>query len=770
MKKIMSTITALVMLMGLASCNVNNGVLSQVRTVQKDSEWWNDSVKMVTPDEIAEKYEGMYDVLTACCAADEDSAVISFHIRIDDGKEDQTETLFRRYSFDGELLGEVSINDCLGNKSQNITLEDFFTIKDKYYALIQYYSEEAGNYNIKGYELDFEKGTLKESFPIDIRDKDNKFINVNDVTELNGKLVYIVSSFDLSFQAHYKICVKDGNKTREFDPKMGNGIIIESIYDLTNIDGQLVFMVNVTEKGQYKDLCCTLDADTFEMKILEINPKLIDKMTSYIPGKGFFGCDGTKLVKTDPVNGKSDVLVDTDNSYIGGIYVENMKVIYASDDKVVFFVDDQSRCGSYSTAVLVQLTRAAENPNAGKKILSLAKLDSMMEQEYYAVSDFNRNSDKYFIETDYKYYEIALEGWKIYAESESSDSGVILKYSADAVDVLCSDIREGKGPDLVIYNSEAAQLNSTDYLIDLTKRINSEKSLHSGDYMDFILQPNGRDGKHYRMDYGFGHNCFLVRNSLIDKGQKGLTFEQYDRLVSEANNGVSALYKGDLNLFDFMLNDADYMSYDNEGRFDIDTEGYRRLAKYIADIPDGMKYDEDYTGTISGIRLVPNMTFAECASFYSKIYKGYSMIGIPSVDGHAEVIKGTGIGITSCCPLQDGAWEFVMKMMSSEIQLLSFNDPVSITAQQVLFEGYCDLRNQLDHAMFGDGYHAPIDKDLAAWYIDQISDAVVVPDTDSSVIIIINEEMPAYFEGQKSLDDVIGIIENRVNLMLRERR
>ena len=55
MKKIMSTITALVMLMGLASCNVNNGVLSQVRTVQKDSEWWNDSVKMVTPDEIAEK-------------------------------------------------------------------------------------------------------------------------------------------------------------------------------------------------------------------------------------------------------------------------------------------------------------------------------------------------------------------------------------------------------------------------------------------------------------------------------------------------------------------------------------------------------------------------------------------------------------------------------------------------------------------------------------------------------------------------------------------
>ena len=31
-----------------------------------------------------------------------------------------------------------------------------------------------------------------------------------------------------------------------------------------------------------------------------------------------------------------------------------------------------------------------------------------------------------------------------------------------------------------------------------------------------------------------------------------------------------------------------------------------------------------------------------------------------------------------------------------------------------------------------------------------------------------NEEMPAYYNGQKSFDEVIKIIENRVNLMLSE--
>jgi hypothetical protein len=55
-------------------------------------------------------------------------------------------------------------------------------------------------------------------------------------------------------------------------------------------------------------------------------------------------------------------------------------------------------------------------------------------------------------------------------------------------------------------------------------------------------------------------------------------------------------------------------------------------------------------------------------------------------------------------------------------------------------------------------------------YIDQISDAVLFPDIDSSVIVIVEEELPAYFEGHKSMDDVIAIIENRLNLMLNERK
>ena len=41
-------------------------------------------------------------------------------------------------------------------------------------------------------------------------------------------------------------------------------------------------------------------------------------------------------------------------------------------------------------------------------------------------------------------------------------------------------------------------------------------------------------------------------------------------------------------------------------------------------------------------------------------------------------------------------------------------------------------------------------------------------DIDPAIIVIVNEEMPAYFTGQKSFDDVVNLINNRVTTVLNE--
>ena len=53
-------------------------------------------------------------------------------------------------------------------------------------------------------------------------------------------------------------------------------------------------------------------------------------------------------------------------------------------------------------------------------------------------------------------------------------------------------------------------------------------------------------------------------------------------------------------------------------------------------------------------------------------------------------------------------------------------------------------------------------------YKDMISSCAVYQDIDPAIIIIVNEEMPAYFTGQKSFDDVVNLINNRVTTVLNE--
>ena len=452
--------------------------------------------------------------------------------------------------------------------------------------------------------------------------------------------------------------------------------------------------------------------------------------------------------------------VDLSATYLLENYCDK-ELLYATDDMVVFF---DSNTNSDDAANLIKLTRASSNPNAGKKILSAAYMDEIGPEEFSAVNEFNRKSDKYFIELNNKYYGIEKgyydkDGWE-YAEVISSET--------NAVDILKADIREGKGPDVLLYGTDAAQLNSTEYLIDLTGRINSEKSLKNGDYMDFVTMPNGRDGKHYRLDYGFRSAVCLVNNSLIDDKTKGLTFDQYDRIIEEKNEGRSILEEGDILLMDTLVKNADCFTYGKDGKFKLENEVFRGMSDYIASIPDDVEYDQDYESYSRKLQFLQDFTFETYVYTFehTNLFKQFSIVGLPSADGHPEVVRGRGIGITGCCPLQDAAWEFAMTLMSPDIQGCKqrSHDPVLKSAQKTAFKEYINNKNN-----FRDPLYAPIPDGVVDYYIEQISDAVVVPDIDSEVLVIMNEEMPAYFEGQKSLDEVCAIIENRVNLMLAER-
>ena len=744
--KTVSAAAVFAMLLSVSSCGKFKGNLSEVRTVSADSEWWDDKTSAISRDDVL-KATGTdpYHMFSKCYAADEDSVVLSVDIF---DKKDNSTHLLMHCSYDGEILGQVNTKDCFGGADSG-TPYPIYKHNDKYYAFIEKFTEDRDSYVRFRYEIDFEGGTLKDQTEIKI--PGNGFIV--DAVDVDGKLVYLVNS-----QSRYKLYVDDGKNPGTYDIDLGKGLHIESVDRISRYGNGISFIANAEEHGRSKEVYCTLDLGSFTVNPVELKPNN-NWMIYVVPESGAVALqmDDHVISKVDPVSADVNKLVDLSATYVWDNWYS--EILWAADDTVVLF--NNIEYGD-AAANLIKLTRSSGNPNAGKKILSLAYLDELYE--FRAINEFNRKSDKYFIETDNKYYGIEngyydQDGWA-YSDVISSET--------NAIDILKADIREGKGPDILLYGTNAAQLNSTDCLIDLTGRINSGKSLKSGDYMDFVTSPNGRDGKHYRLDYGFRSTVCLVNNSLIDDKTAGLTFDQYDRIIEERNEGRSILPEGDLPLMGLFVNSSDCFTYGKDGKFMLGSEVFKGMSDYIASIPDGMVYDHDYESYSGKLQILNDFTFETYVYTFehSNLFKDFSIVGLPSADGHPEAVIGRGIGITACCPLQDAAWEFAMTLMSPEFQGLMHNsyDPVLKSAQKDAFSEY--IKNISDYR---DPLLAPIPDGVVDYYIEQISDAVVVPDIDSAVLVIMNEEMPAYFEGQKPLDEVCAVIENRVNLMLAER-
>ena len=746
--KAVSAVAVFSMLLSVSSCGKIKGNLSEVRTVSADSEWWNDKTAVISRDEIAKATgtdpQHMY---SRNFAADEDSVVVSFIIY---DKKDRSTVLLMHCSYDGDILGQVNIRDCFGGTDYGNPYP-VYKHNDKYYAFIEQFVEERDSYIRFRYEIDFEGGTLRDRTEVKIPGNGN----IVDVVDVDGKLVYLVKS-----QSKYKLYVDDGKNPGIYDINLGKDKYIDSIDRINRYGNGISFTACVEEHGTSKDVFCILDLDSFTVNPVDLKTES-DWMINIVPDGAYVVLyEDYVISKIDPVSSDVNKQVDLSATYLLENYCDK-ELLYATDDMVVFF---DSNTNADDAANLIKLTRASSNPNAGKKILSAAYMDEIGPEEFSAVNEFNRKSDKYFIELNNKYYGIEKgyydkDGWE-YAEVISSET--------NAVDILKADIREGKGPDVLLYGTDAAQLNSTEYLIDLTGRINSEKSLKNGDYMDFVTMPNGRDGKHYRLDYGFRSAVCLVNNSLIDDKTKGLTFDQYDRIIEEKNEGRSILEEGDILLMDTLVKNADCFTYGKDGKFKLENEVFRGMSDYIASIPDDVEYDQDYESYSRKLQFLQDFTFETYVYTFehTNLFKQFSIVGLPSADGHPEVVRGRGIGITGCCPLQDAAWEFAMTLMSPDIQGCKqrSHDPVLKSAQKTAFKEYINNKNN-----FRDPLYAPIPDGVVDYYIEQISDAVVVPDIDSEVLVIMNEEMPAYFEGQKSLDEVCAIIENRVNLMLAER-
>ncbi len=510
------------------------------------------------------------------------------------------------------------------------------------------------------------------------------------------------------------------------------------------------------------------------------------RSVSYFEGIGNVIMDNYGIKQIDLETGTISEVFSFDCCNINRSDVPYMELISYTEDEIVlmgsgYMMSDQDDSGT-GELVMIRLTRADSNPNAGKTILTAAATGSISYAMSEAVCAFNETSTDYFITFDPK-YEIDS-----YMESNSMEDITLNEYIlqtddayAQLSDQLAVDLMAGEGPDIIFDSFSLSQLNDDDYLTDMSEWIDTDGLFGN------IVEASKVNGKLYQMPLAFGVTGIVTETDNVASGQSGFTFDEYLDFVSTVCNGQDPLAMNQTEFFIQCLATMDDLCYTEDGELSYDNEAFRTLAEFTSDNIFPL-YDQTYEDVMS-LDNAGGIYFKSC-SFMTLVanlrgqMNDVSILGLPSIDGRGPMASiECSVAISAQSPEQDGCRSFVETLLSQSIQeyyaLDTYYSPISVVAFDSVAADLLDDFNEdmsayeiefspAELAMYGIDT-TRLDMGVIDTYKEMIGTICSVENSDVARDIIIREEIPAYFVHQKDLEDVIPVIENRVQTMLDER-
>jgi hypothetical protein len=468
--------------------------------------------------------------------------------------------------------------------------------------------------------------------------------------------------------------------------------------------------------------------------------------------------------------------------------VSSMKLMSYSEDEIIF-AGTVYRGGigfsSLDIPQLIVLTKADSNPNAGKTILTAATVGYIDYAMSEAVCVFNETNPDYFIQFDNRYRaEKHMDNSVDYEDYESA----MAAYNDAEIELsnqLTVDLMAGEGPDIIFDTSHLSQLNNDDYLIDLSDRVNTEGLFAN------VIEAAKTGDKLYQLPLTFGVTGLAVLNENVEAGQTGFTFDQYADFVSTVCNGNDPLAMDQTEFFIMCMEAMGEQFVTEDGKIDYDNDAFRSLAEFTNEHVSAPIEVEDEGLSLGGTGT--QITENGAARFEYGSFEAYiellgehaddtTILGLPSIDGRGPMLSvSSSVAISAQSAEVDACWSFVETLLSTDVQeyyaQASMGCPMSVSAYESSAQDFIDEYN--DYVAYVSNYMSPaelsmygmseIDSSVIDSYETMIDSCSAVSTTDAAITAIIREEMPGYFSGQKTLDDVISVMEDRVQTFLDER-
>ena len=448
---------------------------------------------------------------------------------------------------------------------------------------------------------------------------------------------------------------------------------------------------------------------------------------------------------------------------------------------------------------LIVLSKNAAGEVSQKKVLRLAVMN-LYPFTSKMVSRFNRSNPDYRIEvTDYAQFNNYSS-----ANEDERNAGI---------NRLQTEIIAGDMPDILdISLLSADRLGSKGLVEDLYPYMDADPELNRSDLLEHVIQAFEENGKLYQTVGNF-YILTTAGLSRVVGNQIGWTMDEFQEAMSrlQAENPNCTVFERyttqDLALtFLLYLELENYVDW-SSGECGFQSDGFIKLLEFVKSFPTVYSWEtdggaDDYdtdTRLLMGLQLMKQCNFA-CFEDLQVNTAGLggepcTFVGYPTENGVGSMFAqiGNSFAITSSCADKDAAWQFIRQFFLPEYQEQflgevfptnrSVYEKMKSEATTTKYQRNPDGSFMLNEegkrieedlgSMQVNGvtvpYRTASEEDVAR--VEEIINATtnILHTDDSLKRIIIDGALP-YFADQRSVDEVVKLIQSKAMLYVNEQR
>ena len=449
---------------------------------------------------------------------------------------------------------------------------------------------------------------------------------------------------------------------------------------------------------------------------------------------------------------------------------------------------NKNRYWYFLTIFILILTACGDagGQNAGVTTLICANLTASGGVDKAAVAQFNRTHPDVRIEVrDYL--------------DEDGFSGK---------DRLMTEIAAGKIPDIIDLGRSPSSfcllpyqvLARKGYLEDLWPYIDNDPELGRESVLEAPLKAAEVNGGLYVLFDEFIINTLTGAEGVVGD-RSGWSLSELQDVFASMPEGSTILpyHYRKMEVFAYMMrmNLDGYVDWET-GRCSFDCENFRDALQFVNSFPDEVPYGEDLVPELlERMRHGKQMLWAEPIrtvmdmQFISALLGSgdrISFVGYPSADGGngSSFFPQRKLAMSSACRDKEAAWAFLREMLLPKYDrkaIIAGEGPVCIPINREDYDtvrmvsqspDFVPKKTGFAYSAFSTDvvwveYHSATDEEWAQ-YDGLINSITKIDVYDSHIYNIVWEAAGAYFAGDKTLDETIQLIENRVGLYVNENR